>query len=74
MLQSERLLTGPEAGITRDSVTVKWKWEGREIRLVDTAGLRKRAKVQERLEKMSTGETVRSLKYADIIALIMDPG
>lgn len=73
LLQSDRLLTGPEAGITRDSVTVKWEWEGREIRLVDTAGLRKRAKVQERLEKMSTGETVRSLKYADIAALIMDP-
>ena len=73
LLQSDRLLTGPEAGITRDSVTVKWTWEGREIRLVDTAGLRKRAKVQERLEKMSTGETVRSLKYADVIALIMDP-
>ncbi len=73
LLQSDRLLTGPEAGITRDSVTVKWVWEGREIRLVDTAGLRKRAKVQERLEKMSTGETVRSLKYADIIALVMDP-
>ena len=73
LLQSDRLLTGPEAGITRDSVTVKWTWEGREIRLVDTAGLRKRAKVQERLEKMSTGETVRSLKYADIIALVMDP-
>lgn len=73
LLQSDRLLTGPEAGITRDSVTVKWEWEGREIRLVDTAGLRKRAKVQERLEKMSTGETIRSLKYADIIALVMDP-
>lgn len=72
LLQSERLLTGPEAGITRDSVSVDWEWEGRRIRLVDTAGLRRRAKVVERLEKMSTGETVRSLKYADIVALIMD--
>jgi GTP-binding protein len=72
LLESDRLLTGPEAGITRDSVTVDWEWEGRRIRLVDTAGLRKRAKVQEKLERMSTGETIRSLKYADIVALIMD--
>jgi GTP-binding protein len=72
LLDSDRLLVGPEAGITRDSVSIDWEWEGRRIRLVDTAGLRKRAKVQERLERMSTGETVRSLKYADIVALMMD--
>ncbi|MCI4645094.1 MAG: ribosome biogenesis GTPase Der [Hyphomonadaceae bacterium] len=72
LLQSDRLLTGPEAGITRDSVSIDWEWEGRQIRLVDTAGLRRKAKVQERLERMSTGETIRSLKYADIIALVMD--
>ena len=74
LLQSERLLTGPEAGITRDSVSIDWEWEGRKIRLVDTAGLRRKAKVQERLERMSTGETIRSLKYADIVALVMDAG
>ncbi|MEM6534261.1 MAG: ribosome biogenesis GTPase Der [Pseudomonadota bacterium] len=73
LVGEDRMLTGPEAGITRDSVTLSWTWEGREVRLVDTAGLRKKAKVQERLERMSTGETVRSLKYADIVALIMDP-
>ncbi len=73
ILGEERLLTGPEAGITRDSVTLSWTWEGREIRLVDTAGLRRKSKVQDRLEKMSTGETVRSLKYADVVALVMDP-
>ena len=72
LLKSDRLLTGPEAGITRDSVSINWNWDGRRIRLVDTAGLRKRAKVQERLERMSTGETVRSLKYADIVAVVMD--
>lgn len=73
LVGEERMLTGPEAGITRDSVTLSWTWEGRDIRLVDTAGLRRKSKVQERLEKMSTGETVRSLKYADVIALVMDP-
>ena len=72
LLNSDRLLTGPEAGITRDSVSIDWNWDGRRIRVVDTAGLRKRAKVQDRLERMSTGETVRSLKYADIVALVMD--
>ena len=72
LLESDRLLTGPEAGITRDSISIDWIWNGRKIRLVDTAGLRKRAKVQERLEKMSTGESIRSLKYADIVALVMD--
>ncbi len=72
LLQDDRLLTGPEAGITRDSVSVDWVWNDRHVRLVDTAGLRKRAKVQARLERMSTGETIRALKYADIVALIMD--
>lgn len=73
LVGEQRMLTGPEAGITRDSVTLSWAWEGREVRLVDTAGLRKKSKVQERLERMSTGETVRSLKYADVIAIVMDP-
>jgi len=73
LLGEDRMLTGPEAGITRDSVTLSWDWQGREVQLVDTAGLRRKSRVQERLEKMSTGETVRSLKYADVVALIMDP-
>ncbi|MEL6386250.1 MAG: ribosome biogenesis GTPase Der [Pseudomonadota bacterium] len=72
LLQDDRLLTGPEAGITRDSIAIDWIWEGRRIRLVDTAGLRKRAKVQERLERLSTADTIRSLKFADVIALVMD--
>lgn len=72
LLQSDRLLTGPEAGITRDSISIDWEWQGRRIRLVDTAGLRRKSRVQEKLERMSTGETIRSLKYADIIALVMD--
>lgn len=72
LLKSDRLLTGPEAGITRDSISIDWEWEGRRIRLVDTAGLRRKSRVQERLERMSTAETIRSLKYADIVALVMD--
>jgi GTP-binding protein len=73
ILDDERFVTGPEAGITRDSVTVAWKWAGREIRLVDTAGLRKRAKVQEKLERLSTMETTHSIRFADVVVLVMDP-
>ncbi len=72
LMESDRLLTGPEAGITRDSVQIAWSYEGREVRLVDTAGLRKKAKVQEKLERLSTGETIHSIKYADVVALVMD--
>ncbi|MEM0987113.1 MAG: ribosome biogenesis GTPase Der [Pseudomonadota bacterium] len=72
LLDDERLLTGPEAGITRDSIAIDWLWDDRRVRLVDTAGLRKRAKVQEKLEKMSTQDTVRSIRFADVVALVMD--
>lgn len=73
ILEDDRFITGPEAGITRDSVTVAWSWGGREIRLVDTAGLRKRAKVQEKLERASTMETTHSIRFADVVVLVMDP-
>ncbi len=73
ILGDDRFITGPEAGITRDSVTVAWKWRDREIRLVDTAGLRKRAKVQEKLERASTMETTHSIRFADVVVLVMDP-
>ena len=73
ILEDERFVTGPEAGITRDSVTVAWKWRDKEIRLVDTAGLRKRSKVQEKLERLSTMETTHSIRFADVVVLVMDP-
>jgi GTP-binding protein len=73
ILEDERFITGPEAGITRDSVTVAWRWKDKEIRLVDTAGLRKRAKVQDKLERASTMETTHSIRFADIVVLVMDP-
>jgi GTPase len=73
ILGDERFVTGPEAGITRDAVTVSWSWRGREMRLVDTAGLRKRARVQERLERASTRETIHAIQFSDIVVLVMDP-
>jgi len=68
----DRLLTGPEAGITRDAVSVDWEWEGRAVRLVDTAGLRRKARVQEKLEKLSTADSIRAITFAEVVLLIMD--
>jgi GTP-binding protein len=72
LIGEQRLLTGPEAGITRDSISVDWDWGGRKVRLVDTAGLRKKAKVNEKLEKLSTGDTIRSITFAEVVLLVMD--
>ena len=74
MLGEERLLTGPEAGITRDAITVNWDWEGRPIRLVDTAGIRRKARVQEKLEKLSVGDALNAIRYAEIVVLLLDAG
>jgi len=72
LIGEDRLLTGPEAGITRDAIPVDWAWEGRKVRLVDTAGLRRRARVQEKLEKLSTQDTVRAITFAEVVLLVMD--
>ena len=73
LIGEERMLTGPEAGITRDAIPVDWTFEGRRIRLVDTAGLRRKARVQEKLEKLSTSDTIRAITFAEIVVLVMDP-
>ena len=72
LLREERLLTGPEPGLTRDAVRIAWSWGGREIELVDTAGLRRRSRVAEALEKLSSGATVRALKMAEVVVLVID--
>ncbi len=72
LIGQERLLTGPEAGVTRDAITIDWLWEGRRVQFHDTAGMRKRARVQETLEKLSVGETLRAIKYAQVVVLLMD--
>ena len=68
----ERLLTGPEAGITRDSITVEWNYNGRSIRLIDTAGLRRRSKIQDKVESLSAKESFRVIQYAQIVVLVLD--
>ncbi len=72
MVNEERLLTGPEAGITRDSILVPWEWEGRTINLVDTAGIRKKARVEGKLEKLAVGDSLRSIQYAEVVVLLLD--
>ncbi len=72
LIGEERLLVGPEAGITRDAIPVDWEWDGRAIRLVDTAGLRRKAKVQEKLEKLSTHDSIRAITFAEVVILVMD--
>ncbi len=77
LLGEERLITGPEAGITRDSITIDWQWTGtdgieRPVRLIDTAGMRKKAKVQDKLEKLSVADTLHSIAFAEVVVLLLD--
>jgi GTP-binding protein len=72
LVGEERMLTGPEAGITRDAIAIEWSHRGRTIRLVDTAGLRRRAKVVDKLEWLSTADTERAIKYAQVVVLVLD--
>jgi GTP-binding protein len=72
MLGEERMITGPEAGITRDSISLEWLWNDKAVRLVDTAGLRKRAKVEDKLEKLSAMDTRRAIDMAEVVVLLLD--
>jgi GTP-binding protein len=72
LIGEERLLTGPEAGITRDSISVDWDWGGRRIKLFDTAGMRRKAKVQEKLEKLSVADGLRAIKFAEVVVIVFD--
>ena len=72
ILGEERLLTGPEAGITRDAISVVLKWNDTPTRLFDTAGMRKKAKVQEKLEKLSVSDGLRAVKFAEVVVLLLD--
>lgn len=72
MLKQDRLLTGPEAGLTRDSISVDWEWRGRHIKLFDTAGLRRKSKVQEKLEKLSVADTLRAIRFTEVVVIVFD--
>lgn len=72
LVGEERVLTGPEAGITRDAIAIAWHWRERAVRLVDTAGLRRRARVADRLEKLSVAETLQAIRFAEVVILVVD--
>ena len=72
IIGEDRLLTGPEAGITRDSISVLTEWHGTHTRIFDTAGMRKRAKVQEKLEKLSVSDGLRAVKFAEVVVVLLD--
>jgi len=72
LIGDERVITGPEAGITRDSVSVEWSFKGKRVELVDTAGMRRRARVQEYLEKLSSEDAQVSLGRAEVVMLLFD--
>lgn len=72
MLKQDRLLTGPEAGLTRDSISVEWEWRGRHIKLFDTAGLRRKSKIQEKLERLSVADTLRAIRFAEVVVIVFD--
>jgi GTP-binding protein len=72
LLGEERMITGPEAGITRDSIAIDWEWQGRKVRLIDTAGMRKKAKVQDKLERLSVFDALHSIDFAEVVVLLLD--
>ncbi|MDG2298013.1 MAG: ribosome biogenesis GTPase Der [Planktomarina sp.] len=72
ILGEDRLLTGPEAGITRDAISLSLNWDGTPTRIFDTAGMRKKAKVQEKLEKLSVSDGLRAVKFAEVVVVLLD--
>lgn len=72
VLGEDRLLTGPEAGITRDAISLTTEWHGTPMRIFDTAGMRKKAKVQEKLEKLSVSDGLRAVKFAEVVVVLLD--
>ena len=72
LIGEERLLTGPEPGVTRDAITLDWSYAGQPIRLIDTAGLRRRAKVTDRLERLSAADALRAVRFAEVAILVVE--
>ena len=72
LLGEERMITGPEAGITRDAIASEIEWDGRPLRLFDTAGLRRKARVEGKAEELSVGDTLRAIRFAEVVVLLLD--
>lgn len=72
LIGSDRLLTGPEPGLTRDAIAIQWEYQGRNVKLVDTAGLRRKSRVEQKLEKLSVADTLRTIRLAQVVVLVID--
>jgi GTP-binding protein len=72
LLGEERMITGPEAGLTRDAIAADFEWRGRRIRLFDTAGLRRKARITERPETLAVGDALRAIRFAEVVVLLLD--
>lgn len=72
LIGEERLITGPEAGITRDAISIPWSWRGKPVELFDTAGLRKKARVVDKVEKLSAADTLRAVQFAEVVVVVID--
>ena len=72
LLGEERLLTGPEAGTTRDAIAVDLAWEGRSFQIYDTAGMRRRARIEDKLEKLSVADALEAIRFAEVVVVLMD--
>jgi GTP-binding protein len=72
LIGEERMLTGPEAGITRDAIAIDWKWREQWFRVIDTAGMRRRPRVEGKLEKLSVSDTLRAIRFAEVVVLVLD--
>jgi GTPase len=73
LLGEERMITGPEPGLTRDAVASDFSWKGRAIKLFDTAGLRRKSRVEARAEKLSVGDALNAIRFAEVVVLLVDP-
>src|SRR6056297_3166000 len=72
LLQQERVITGPMPGLTRDAIAVDWEYKGRPVRLIDTAGMRRRARITDSVERLSTADTLRAIRFAHVVVLMID--
>jgi GTPase len=72
LVGEERVITGPKPGVTRDAIAIRWNWNGHDIRLIDTAGMRRRARVEQTLERLSVADTLRAIRFAHVVVLLVD--
>lgn len=72
LIDDQRVITGPEAGITRDAISIEWEWNGIPIKLIDTAGLRRKSRIKEKLEKLSVGDSLEAIRFAHVVVLVLD--